>query len=445
LPLNRSVLGFSLLAVVASALVFGVVPLLEWRSSRRLVIAAGGPGSGLPPPRGRRVLVTAEIALSVALLIGAGLLVRTFLKMLAIDPGYRSTDVLTFQISVPRSRYGMVPALAWLTRQIEDAMRAIPGVTAAGVVNQVPLDDSLPNGSTGYWTRATADKTEVPIIDSRIVTPGYFEAVGARLVAGRVFTAADDETQPLVVMVDESLAEHAWPGRDAIGQDLGMRLWSPTGFQMRWGRVIGVVHHLRQHRLTASVREEIFVPYAQSPRPQMAVVVRSAVDTDIIVRSVTTQIQTVDPELAPARVLRLDRLVDRSRSPARLSMLLAMMFAGLSLAITCIGLYGVVSYSVAQRTSEIGLRAALGATNRQLIQLVLRQSATLTAIGLVIGLAGSIAIARWVKTLLYGVTAFDPMVYLTVTLALALTALLASYAPARRATRIDPKVALRVE
>jgi predicted permease len=445
LPLNRSVLGFAVLAVLASALVFGIVPLLEWHSSRRLVIVAGGPGSALPPPRGRRVLVTAEIALSVVLLIGAGLLVRTFLKMLAIDPGYRATDVLTFQVSAPRSRYETVPALARLTRQIEEAMRAIPGVTAAGVVNQVPLDDSLPNGSTGYWTRATADKTETPIIDSRIVTPGYFDALGVRLVSGRSFTAADDETQPLVVMVDESLAQRAWPGQDAVGQDLGMRLWSPSGFQMRWGRVIGIVHHLRQQRLTANVREEIFVPYAQAPRPQLAVVVRSAVDTDSIVGSVTTQIQSVDSELAPARVLRLDRLVDQSRAPARLSMLLAMLFAGLSLVITCIGLYGVVSYSVAQRTPEIGVRAALGATNRQLILLVMRQSVTLTAAGLVIGLAGSIAIARWVKALLYGVTAFDPIVYVTVSLALALTALLASYAPARRATRIDPKLALRVE
>jgi putative ABC transport system permease protein len=193
------------------------------------------------------------------------------------------------------------------------------------------------------------------------------------------------------------------------------------------------------------VREEIFVPVAQAPRTQMAVVVRSATDTDSIVRNVTTQIQGIDRDVAPAQVQRLDRLVDRSRAPARLSMLLAMLFAGLSLLLTCIGLYGVVSYTVTQRTSEIGLRAALGATNWQLIKLILRQGIVLTTIGLVIGLAGSIAVARWLKTLLYGITVYDPVVYITVSLALALTALLAAYAPARRAIRIDPKDALRAD
>jgi putative ABC transport system permease protein len=246
-------------------------------------------------------------------------------------------------------------------------------------------------------------------------------------------------------MVDETLARRAWPGQDAVGREIGMRLWSPAGFELRWGRVVGVVHHLRHHRLTADVREQIFVPFAQAPRTQMAVVVRSAVETDGVVRSVTAQIQTIDPDMVPARVLRLDRLVDRARAPARLSMVLATLFAGLSLLLTCIGLYGVVSYTVTQRTAEIGIRAALGATNRQLIRLVLGQSVTLAAAGLLIGMAGSIAAARWLKALLYGVTPYDPIVYMTVSIALALTAVLAAYAPARRAARIDPRLALRAE
>jgi putative ABC transport system permease protein len=445
LPLNRSVLAFSVFATFVSALLFGAVPLIEWRGRKRLVITLAGRDSSLPPPRARRMLVVAEVALSVVLLIGAGLLGRTFLNMLAIDPGYASDDVLTFQLTLPLERYGSVPALARFTRQIEDAMHAIPGVTSAGVVNQVPLDNSVPNGSSGYWTRETAEKRDPPIVDSRLVTPGYLAALGIRVVSGRSFTTADDETQPLVLMVDETLAQRAWPGRDAIGQELGLQLWSPAGFQLRWGRVVGVVHPVRHHRLTADVREEVFVPFAQAPRTQMAVVVRSAVDTDTIVSNVSTQLHTIDRDLAPARVQRLDRLVERSRAPARLSVLLATLFAGLSLLLTCIGLYGVVSYTVTQRTQEIGVRAALGATNGQLIQLVLRHGLTLTAIGLVIGLAGSIAVARWLTTLLYGVTAYDPLVYITVSFALALTALLAAYAPARHATRIDPKLALRGE
>jgi putative ABC transport system permease protein len=445
LPLNLSVLAFSVLATFVSALLFGIVPLVEWRGRKRFVIALAGRDSALPPPRARRTLVVAEVALSVVLLIGAGLLGRTFVNMLAIDPGYRSDNVLTFQLTLPLERYGTVPALARFSREIEEAMRAIPGVTAAGVVNQVPLDNSIPNGSSGYFTRATANEKSPPIVDVRLVTPGYFNTLGVRVASGRSFTATDDEMQPLVVMVDETLARRAWPDRDAVGQELGLHLWSPTGFQLRWGRVIGVVHPLRHHRLTADVRDEIFVPVAQAPRTQMAVVVRSATDTDSIVRNVSAQIQAIDRDLAPARVQRLDRLVDQSRAPARLSMLLAMLFAGLSLLLTCIGLYGVVSYTVTQRTSELGLRAVLGATNRQLIQLILRQGIVLTATGLVIGLAGSLAVAKWLNTLLYGVTAHDPVVYFTVSLALALTALVATYAPARRATRIDPKQALRVD
>jgi putative ABC transport system permease protein len=445
LPLNFSILGFSVLATFVSALLFGIVPLVEWRGRKRLVTTLAGRDSALPPARARRTLVVAEVALSVVLLIGAGLLGRTFVNMLAIDPGYNADNVLTFQLTLPMNRYGNVPALARFSRQIEEAMRAIPGVTAAGIVNQVPLDNSIPNGSSGYYTRETAGQKSPPIVDVRLVSPGYFDTLGVRVASGRSFAVTDDEAQPLVVMVDETLASRAWPGRDAVGQELGLHLWSPSGFQLRWGRVVGVARHVRQHRLTADVREEIFVPVAQAPRTQMAVVVRSATDTDSIVRNVTTQIQGIDRDVAPAQVQRLDRLVDRSRAPARLSMLLAMLFAGLSLLLTCIGLYGVVSYTVTQRTSEIGLRAALGATNWQLIKLILRQGIVLTTIGLVIGLAGSIAVARWLKTLLYGITVYDPVVYITVSLALALTALLAAYAPARRAIRIDPKDALRAD
>lgn len=224
-----------------------------------------------------------------------------------------------------------------------------------------------------------------------------------------------------------------------------MRLASATGFQLRWGRVVGVVHHLRQHRITADVREEIFIPFTQAARSQMSVVLRTGLDADAVVRNVAAQIQTIDPDLAPARVQRLDRLVDQSRAPARLSMVLAVLFSALSLLMTSIGLYGVVSYSVSQRRSELGVRAALGATDRDLVHIVLRQGVILTTTGVVLGLLGSIAIAGSLRTLLYGVTAFDPAVYVTVPIVLAVVALVASYAPARRVSGMDPKLALRAE
>lgn len=445
LPIEWSVLAFSTAAAFISAIIFGVVPLIEWRGSGRLMITATGPGSAAAPPRARRLLVIAQVATSVVLLIGAGLLARTFVKIRAIDPGYQPADVLTFQLALPVVRYRSQDAVARFVRRLEQAMQATPGVEAVGVVNQIPLDESLPNGSTPYWTRATADKRDAPIVDARLVTPGYFDALHVRVVAGRPITAADDETRPLVVMVDESLARRAWPGQEPVGQEIGMRLAAANGFQLRWGRVVGVVHHLRQHRITADVREEIFIPFTQAARSQLSVVLRTGLDADAVVGNVTAQIHTIDADLAPARVQRLDRLVDQSRAPARLSMVLAGLFSVLSLLMTCIGLYGVVSYSVNQRRSELGVRAALGATDRDLVRMVLRQGVTLTTAGVVLGLIGSIAIAGWLRTLLYGVTAFDPAVYVTVPIVLGLVALIASYAPARRVAGMDPKLALRAE
>jgi putative ABC transport system permease protein len=351
--------------------------------------------------------------------------------------------VLTYQLALPVVRYRTPDAVTRFVRQLEQAMQAMPGVEAAGIVNQIPLDQSMPNGSTRYWTRATAAKSDAPIIDARVVTPGYFDALHVRVVAGRPFEAADDETRPLVAIVDESLARRAWPGGDPIGQEIGMLV--PPTFQLRWGRVVGVVAHLRQQRITADVREQIFVPFLQTPRSQLSVVLRTGMDADAVVRNVAAQIQTIDADLAPARVQRLDRLVDQAHAPARLNMMLAMLFSALSLLMTSIGLYGLVSYSVSQRRSELGVRAALGATDRDLVRLVLHQGLTLTMTGVVLGMIGSIAIAYWLRTLLYGVTAFDPVVYLTVPIVLGVIALLASYAPARRVVGMDPKIALRAE
>jgi predicted permease len=367
--LNAPVLAFSASVSLASGFLFGLAPLFDVRrNSLDGVLKAGGRTIGAAMrPRSRRALVLAEISLSVMLLIGAGLLVRTFLNLYAFNPGFSADRVLTFRLPLPGERYNPKKAPTF-ANDLERALRALPGVEAAGAINQLPLDDD-PNYGNSFWTRDTAAGTDPPpLADIRIVTPGYFETVQAHLTSGRWFTEQDDARQPLALIVDERLARRAWPGKNPVGQELlvGSRDGS-------WGRVVGVVRHLRHHRLSDEVREEVFMTYAQQWRNQMAVLVRSGLDLDGLLRSVNRQIREIDQNLAPGRVQPLEALMARSRAQTRFSMVLAALFAGLSLMLASVSLYGVISYSVAERTQEFGVRTALGASAPDLVKLVAGQ------------------------------------------------------------------------
>jgi predicted permease len=409
------------------------------------MLKSGGQSAhGGPSGRWRRALVVGELGLSMVLLIGAGLLIRTFLNLHAIDPGYRWQHVLTFNLSLPFDRYGMGGNLSRFTRELERVLRAVPGVEAAGAINQLPLD-TTPNWTSGYRTRLTAPSDDPTFADARLVTPGYFAALQATLVDGRWITEQDDETQPLVLMVDERLAKRAWPGRSAIDQELAVQVATDAGSRARWGRVVGVVRHLRHHQPSEEVREQVYVPFAQAPRNQMGVVVRSPIDARSLMPDLTRRIAQLDPDLAPAQIAYLAELVGRKEAPARFTMVLGGLFAGFSWLLACLGVYGVISYSVAQRTSEFGVRAALGARREDLLRLVLGSGGALTAAGLAIGLLASIGALRWMKSVLFGVSVFDPATLVAATLLLGLTALVASYVPARRAAAVDPAKVLRAE
>ena len=444
--LSGPVLAFSVLATLVSGFLFGIAPLFEWRRADLLLtFKTAARSTPAAPARTRSVLVLAEIGLSVVLVIGAGLLIRSFLNLQAVNTGFRSERVLTFQLSLPPERYGNPAALARFTRALETELRGVAGVEAVGAINQLPLDD-VPNWTTAYLVGGADPDRGAPEADARLTTPGYFAAMGSTLVAGRWFTTNDDETQSLVLIVDERLARTAWPGQNALEQELVVRVWTEKGFQPRRGRVVGVIRHIRHHRLSEEVREQIFAPFAQAPRPQMGVLVRASTeDVETLTRALASRLGRIDPDLAPARVQPLDAYVARSRAPARFSMVLATLFGALSLLLACVGLYGVISYSVAQRTSELGVRAALGASRRDILRLVLQQGIVLTAAGVVLGLIGSALVTRWLTSLLFGVTASDPLTFIGVPLVLGLTALAASYAPARRAVSIDAAQALRAE
>ncbi len=438
--LSGPVLLFSAAASVASGLLFGLAPLASvWRGTLDAILrAASAANSGAARQRTRSLLVLAEIGLSVVLLIGAGLLIRTFFNLHTFSPGYRTEHVLTFRLSLPGERYGNGNAAAQFAQQLERQLHAIPGVQAAGVINEIPLDDE-PNYATVFRTRAT-QVDDPPLADSRLVTPGYFETIQASLVAGRWFTQDDDASHPLVVMVDDRLARRAWPGGNAVGQDL--RLDSASG---PWARVVGVVRHLRHHRLSEEVREEIFLPFAQRWRTQMGVVVRAVGEPASVAGAIKASLAQLDPNLTPARLRPLEELAAHSRAPARFSMILATLFAAFSLFLACSSLYGVIAYSVSQRMSELGVRAALGATGSDLTKMVTRQGLALVAVGLALGFVGAAIVMGSLKSLLFGVTAFDALTFAAVPLLVGLTALLACYVPARHAARVDPMHALRRE
>ncbi len=440
--LNGPVLAVSALASIASGLLFGFAPLLDiWRGRLESALKSGGRSSGgAERHRARRLLVVAEIALSVMLLIGAGLLVRTFLNLYAFNPGFRSTGVLAFRLSLPGERYRPkgVPVGVFV-QQLERDLGTVTGVQSVGAINQLPLDDE-PNFGMPYCTRATAIETgEAPLSDTRIVSPHYLQTIGAQLVAGRWFTEHDDAAQPRALIIDERLARNAWPGRDPIGQEL--QIGGRVGGE--WGRVVGVIRHIRHHRVTEEVREEVFIPFAQWSRNQMSVVVRAQGDPTRLLPALTERLHGIDPNLSPSRVRPFDDLVARSRAPARFSMVLTTLFAAFSLMLACLSQYGVISYSVAQRTLEFGLRTALGASGRDLVRMITGQAVVMALVGIGLGLGGAILVARSLRGLLFGVSAFDPLTFVSVPLLVGAVALLACYMPARRAAKVEPIVALK--
>jgi predicted permease len=437
------VLLFALAASLGSGLLFGLGPLVAvWRGRFESALKTNDrTASGTVSMRARSLLVLVEIGLSVVLLIGAGLLVRTFQNLHTFNPGFDASNVLTFQLSIPSERYQGSDGVPRFTFALEQQLRAIPGVEAAGAINLLPLDEREPNFALPFWTRRTVDdESPAPLADTRLVTPGYFDTLRSELLAGRWFDETDDTNHPPAVIIDDRFARQAWPGQDPLGQELQLNVRDKT-----WRRVVGVIRHIRQHRLSEEVREQVFLPLAQWPRNQLSVVVRAPLPPDQLLPAISQQIASLDPHMAPARVRRLADLAAQSRAPARFSMVLGSLFAACSLLLTCLSLYGVISYSVVQRTPEFGVRAALGASRRDLLRLVLRQGLGLILAGSVVGLIGAGLVMRSLRSLLFGVTAFDPLTFVIVPIAVALTALAACYAPARRASQVDPLVALRNE
>jgi putative ABC transport system permease protein len=441
--LNGGALLFTVGLSAITGIIFGLLPALQAaRPDLHGVLKEGGRGGigGGGRHRLRNALVVAEIALSLVLLVGSTLMIRTFLRLAHVKPGFDPQHVLTTRLYLAGERYQQPATRIAFYRDALARLQSLPGVTAATASFGVPLGNGI-GGVTIAVEGQPVTPGEEPIAQFNTVTDGFFDVLQVPLRAGRVFLPRENTDSSHVVIVNETLARRFWPGADALGHRL--RLIGDSGTV--WRTVVGVVGDIQASELDAKPEPQLYVAYADAPRFHMSLLVRTAGDPASIAPPMRAEIRAVDPGIALFDVLPYDAVIRRSIWPRRLVGLMLGVFAAIALALAAVGLYGVMSYSVAQRTHEIGLRMALGAEVRHVLRLVVRQGLVLVAIGLGIGLVGAFALTRGMASLLFGVSATDPLSYVGISLLLAGTTLAASYIPARRAARVEPLVALRYE
>jgi len=370
--------------------------------------------------------------------VGTGLLTRTFINVLRIDPGFHAQNVYTFRLSGAGHQ---------MLRQLQQNLGAMPGVQSVSAVSHLPLDDAG-NWYDYYWKEDTpAELQNTAMADLRSVLPGYFGAIGATLIRGRDFLFSDDPSHQHVAVIDDVVAQALWPGEDAIGKKLSVSD-SPDGpyeFQRDWVLVVGIVHHVQYHSLTSIVRPQIYLPFPLAPRPNMAMVVRTTGPVPDLASVVRKQVGQLNRNVALSRLEPLSLLVQRALAETGFASLLATLLAVIAVLLASIGIYGMLSYSIARRTSEIGIRMAIGANRRHVSRVVLGDVLASVCLGVTAGFLLSLAAAPLLSHLLFGVKPYNPTNYAIILVAILLVSAVAVVVPVRRATRIDPVVALRHE
>lgn len=388
----------------------------------------------------RGALAVAELSLAVVLLAGAGLMIRSFTLLRQVDPGFDERNALAASLSIPRSKYATPAQQTASFGQLNARIAALPGVRAAGAISFLPLTGERSATSFKVEGRPAPKKGEEPSGDMRAVAPDYFRAMGIPLRSGRVLAVTDNADAPAVALVSETLARAMWPNERAVGKRVIYNWDKPTPVE-----IVGVVGDVHHQSLGTEPLMEIYLPLSQFPYASMTMVVRTATTPLAIANAIRAQVRALDPEQAVTEINTLESLVDKSLGRSRLSTLLFSVFGGVGLVLAAVGIYGVISCGVTQRTHEIGLRMALGAQHSDVLRLIVRQGAWLAALGVSIGLAGTFVLTRLMTSLLFRVSATDPATYAGIALLLGAVALLASYLPARRAARVDPLIALRTE
>ena len=444
LGLNYSALAFAVLVSLVTGVLCGLAP--AWQATKANLNSAlkegGGKGAAGSAARSplRSALVVAEIALSLVLLIGAGLLVRGFVALLHTDLGVKSESVATMEVRLPRDQYSDEQLRRNFFEQLLQSVAALPGVTHAGAVHTLPMSARRDSNNFHIVGQPAFERGQEPLTDYRIVTPDYFAAIGSELRQGRLFSAQDHAQAPRVVLVNEAFAARYLPGQSALGQRMTL-----GGNNSQPVEIIGLVGNVMNEDMDNLAEPSIYLPFAQYPTPTLNLVIRAPGNETQIVSSVRRELAALDPLLPLAETKTLEQVIQERRSPKEMMMWTLLVFGVVALAMAAIGTYAVMAFAVAQRTHEFGVRIALGAQPADILKLVLRRGLTLALLGIAIGLAGGLAMARALSGLLYGVSSTDPLTLTLVVALLSATALLACWIPARRATKVDPMIALRGE
>jgi putative ABC transport system permease protein len=438
--IDTRVLGFTLAVSVLTGAFFGLFPAL--RASKpdlNEVLKEGGRSSvGVRHNRVRSALVVAEVALALMLLVGAGLLIRSFVGLQQVNPGFDPRGVLTTRISLSRSKYAQPEQGAQFFDQLQQRIAALPGVEAVGTISELPLSGQ-PNDT--YFTVAEhppQDSQQQITADFRRTNHDYFRAMRIPVLRGRPFTEQEARGDAKVAVINETFAHSFFPDEDPLGKHLLIEMDEPTQFE-----IVGVVADVRHRSLETGVYQMMYVPSLKVGNNNL--VIRTATDPAGIASAVRQQVASIDRDQPVSTIRMMTDVLFESVAQQRFRTMLLAAFAAVALTLAAVGIYGVMSYSVTQRTHEIGVRMALGAQRRDVVRLVVRGGLALTSAGVCLGLAGSFALTRVMSGLLFGVTATDSVTFAGITVLLTAVALLACYLPARHATKVDPMVALRYE
>ncbi len=442
---DARILLFTLAISIVTGLIFGLLPALQasrFDLNRSLKEGVRGMTSGAGQNRLRSLLVVSEVAMALVLLIGAALLMKSFIRLLDVNPGFNPENVLTFEIQLPNlppSRYERSEEQTTFFQQLMTRLQALPGVENAGGVLSLPLSGAHESTDVFLEGQETTLAAQRPTADYTMVTPDYFATLQIPLLQGRYFTAQDKRDGSLVIIINDTFAERLWPGQNPIGKR--MRI----GFEEKQREVIGVVGSVKQMSLDAEPRPAMYMPHLQAPTPGLTLLVRTRGEPLSMAAAVRQEVRAIDKDVPVTQVQTMEKVLGASVAQPRFSMLVVGLFAALALVLSAVGIYGVMAYAVSRRAHEIGVRMALGAGANQVLKLVLKDGMTLALAGIAIGLLGAFALTRLMASLLFGIGAKDPATFVSVAVFLALVAFIACYIPARRATKVDPLVALRNE
>jgi len=443
--LDFRVVGFTFAVSMLTGVLFGLVPAIQASKNdlNHSLKEGGRSGVGDGRKHFRSALVVAEMALALVLLIGAGLLIRSFMQLQQVDPGFQPNGLLTMQISLPATNYPDAPKIDAFFEQTVQGVRDLPGVQSAAVCSVVPMNGSLSSASFIIEGRNVGPDEMAPWGNQWYAGPGYFETMKIPLLKGRFFRDSDGPDATKVAIIDENMKRKFWPDEDPIGKRIQFN--SDAQGNIIWREIVGVVAHVKHKGLEGDSPVQYYLPQRQFPLRNMFLVVKTSTEPTAMTTSVRGVIREMDRNLPVFRVTTMDQIVADSMSQRRFAMLLLGIFAGIAMLLAAVGLYGVMAYSVSQRTHEIGIRIALGATTADVLRLIVGHGMLLAIIGVAIGLIGGFMSSMVIRSMLFNVSAFDPLTFVAIPTLLTIIALLATFVPARRASKVEPMTALHYE